>query len=128
MGTKWGLITFFGDFMKSFLAAVLVGWLFGGKYAYCILLLRLYAGAGAVVAHDFPFYMNFKGGKGVAASAGMAMGFRPILLAIGLAVFLGVPSRQVCVGGISSLLCGVLHRNGGHGPDGTVPYDTGAPD
>lgn len=103
MGTKWGLITFFGDFMKSFLAAVLVGWLFGGKYAYCIPLLRLYAGAGAVVAHDFPFYMNFKGGKGVAASAGMAMGFRPILLAIGLAVFFAVsiPTRYVSAGSLA---------------------------
>ena len=103
LGTKWGLITFFGDFMKSFLAALVVGWLFGEKYAYCIPLLRLYAGAGAVVAHDFPFYMNFKGGKGVAASAGMAMGFRPILLFIGLAVFLGVsiPTGYVSAGSLA---------------------------
>ena len=104
LGTKWGLITFFGDFMKSFLAALVVGWLFGEKYAYCIPLLRLYAGAGAVVAHDFPFYMNFKGGKGVAASAGMAMGFRPILLFIGLAVFLGVSIPTGCVSA-GSLAC-----------------------
>ncbi len=103
MGTKWGLITFAGDFLKSFLAACVVGWLFGARYADCILLLRLYAGAGAVVAHDFPFYMNFKGGKGVAASAGMAMGFRPILLAIGLAIFLGVaiPTKYVSAGSLA---------------------------
>ena len=103
MGTRWGLITFAGDFLKSYLAAVIVGLLFGSKYADCILLLRLYAGAGAVVAHDFPFYMNFKGGKGVAASAGMAMGFRPVLLAFGLAVFLGVaiPTKYVSAGSLA---------------------------
>ena len=103
LGTKWGLITFLGDFLKSLFAALVVGWLFGEKYAYCIPLLRLYAGAGAVVAHDFPFYMNFKGGKGVAASAGMAMGFRPILLFIGLAVFLGVsiPTGYVSAGSLA---------------------------
>lgn len=103
LGTKWGLITFAGDFLKSYLAAVLVGLLFGKQYADCILLLRLYAGAGAVIAHDFPFYMNFRGGKGVAASAGMAMGFRPVLLGFGLLVFLGVaiPTKYVSAGSIA---------------------------
>lgn len=103
MGRKWGLITFAGDFLKSFLAAVVVGWLFRNSYADCLPLLRLYAGAGAVVAHDFPFYMGFRGGKGVAASAGMAMGFRPILLWIGLAVFLGVaiPTQYVSAGSLA---------------------------
>ena len=90
LGAKWGLITFAGDFLKSFLAAVLVGFLFGSRYPECIPLLRLYAGAGAVIAHDFPFYMGFRGGKGVAASAGMAMGFCPPLLFFGLAIFLGI--------------------------------------
>ena len=103
LGTKWGLITFAGDFLKSYLAAVVVGLLFAKSYPECIPLLRLYAGAGAVIAHDFPFYMNFRGGKGVAASAGMAMGFRPVLLAIGLAVFLGVaiPTKYVSAGSIA---------------------------
>ncbi len=103
MGTKWGLITFAGDFLKSYLACVVVGALFSRQYPDCILLLRLYAGAGAVIAHDFPFYMKFRGGKGVAASAGMAMGFKPVLLAFGLAVFLGVaiPTKYVSAGSIA---------------------------
>ena len=89
--------------MKSYLAAIVVGLLFGKQYADCILLLRLYAGAGSVVAHDFPFYMNFRGGKGVAASAGMAMGFRPVLLGIGLLVFFGVaiPTKYVSAGSLA---------------------------
>ncbi|MBP3873227.1 MAG: glycerol-3-phosphate acyltransferase [Lachnospiraceae bacterium] len=103
LGAKWGLITFAGDFLKSWLACILVGALFSSRYPECIPMLRLYAGAGAVIAHDFPFYMNFRGGKGVAASAGMAMGFRPVLLAFGLAVFLGVsiPTKYVSAGSIA---------------------------
>lgn len=103
LGAKWGLITFAGDFLKSFLACVLVGVVFGSRYPECLPLLKLYAGAGAVVAHDFPFYMNFRGGKGVAASAGMAMGFRPVLLWFGLAVFLGVsiPTKYVSAGSLA---------------------------
>ena len=103
LGTKWGLITFAGDFLKSFLACIVVGALFRNSYPDCLPLLRLYAGAGAVVAHDFPIYMNFRGGKGVAASAGMAMGFRPILLWFGLAVFLGVaiPTKYVSAGSLA---------------------------
>ena len=103
LGAKWGLITFAGDFLKSFLAAVLVGFLFGSRYPECIPLLRLYAGAGAVIAHDFPFYMGFRGGKGVAASAGMAMGFCPPLLFFGLAIFLGIsiPTGYVSAGSLA---------------------------
>ncbi len=103
LGTRYGLITFAGDFLKSFLAAVVVGLLFKDSHADCVPMLKLYAGAGAVIAHDFPFYMNFKGGKGVAASAGMAMGFKPILLGIGLLVFLGVaiPTKYVSAGSLA---------------------------
>ncbi len=73
LGTKWGLLTFFGDFIKSVMACVVVGAIFSKSHPDCLPLLRLYAGAGAVIAHDFPIYMNFHGGKGVATSAGLAM-------------------------------------------------------
>ena len=34
-------------------------------------VLLLYSGFGVILGHNFPFYMKFKGGKGIAASAGM---------------------------------------------------------
>ncbi len=103
LGAKWGILTFVGDFMKSFLAAVFVGIIFAKQYPDMIPLLKMYAGAGAVIAHDFPFYMNFKGGKGVAASAGMAGGFDPFLLFLGALVFAGVavPTKYVSAGSLA---------------------------
>ncbi len=102
MGTRYGIITFVGDFMKSYLACIVVGLIFANSHPDCLPLLRLYAGAGAVIAHDFPIYMNFHGGKGVAASAGLAMGFNPVLLGIGLLVFLGIaiPTKYISAGSV----------------------------
>lgn len=36
-------------------------------------MLTMYAGAGVTLGHNFPFYMNFKGGKGIAVMAGMVV-------------------------------------------------------
>ena len=90
LGTKLGLLTFAGDFLKSFLAVMLVSILLRRSHADILPILKLYTGAGAIIAHDFPFYLQFKGGKGVAASAGMVTAFQPVIFLIALASFLGV--------------------------------------
>jgi glycerol-3-phosphate acyltransferase PlsY len=41
----------------------------------------MYAAAGCILGHNFPCYLNFRGGKGIAASVGM-------LLAVDWKVFL----------------------------------------
>jgi glycerol-3-phosphate acyltransferase PlsY len=52
-----------------------------------IYLLCLYTGAGAILGHNYPFYMNFKGGKGIAATAGMVLSFHPYFVITGLLLF-----------------------------------------
>jgi glycerol-3-phosphate acyltransferase PlsY len=73
MGMKAGVIVFLGDMGKMIAALLLTGWLshfWGEEY---LLLSRLYTAAGVVLGHDFPFYMNFKGGKGVASTGGLML-------------------------------------------------------
>lgn len=74
LGKKAGIIVFFGDALKAVFAMVLVHVLFQDKYPDMEALLRIYAGAGVVLGHNFPFYMGFKGGKGIAATGGISLG------------------------------------------------------
>ena len=77
LGTKAGLIVFAGDCLKCMAAVWLVRLLFGESYHNIIYLLCLYTGAGAILGHNYPFYMNFKGGKGIAATARKVLTFHP---------------------------------------------------
>lgn len=88
LGVKAGVITFLGDCLKCIVAVVLVKLIFGNLYADCIKLLGLYAAAGTILGHNFPFYMNFKGGKGIAATAGLLISFDLRLTLIALVLFL----------------------------------------
>ena len=86
LGWKAGLITFLGDCMKCVLAVVLVKLIFA-ESDY-LPLLSLYAGLGAVLGHNYPFYLNFKGGKGIAATGGLILSISPILFLILVSIFL----------------------------------------
>lgn len=74
LGKKAGIIVFFGDALKALFAMILVHLLFGKSYPDMTALLRIYAGAGAILGHNFPFYMGFRGGKGIAATGGISLG------------------------------------------------------
>ena len=89
-GTKAGLLVLVGDIMKCILAVVLVGRLFGTSHPEMVYLLKLYAAMGAIVGHNFPFYLKFKGGKGIAATAGLILSFHPYLIPVGVILFFGV--------------------------------------
>lgn len=74
LGKKAGIIVFAGDFFKAVAACVIariVGMIFFPDIMYPMILL---AGMGVVLGHNFPCYMNFKGGKGIAATAGVILG------------------------------------------------------
>lgn len=89
LGTKAGLIVLAGDILKCILAVILCGALFGKAHPDEIYLLKLYAAAGAILGHNFPFYLNFKGGKGIAATAGLILSFHPYFIVVGVILFFG---------------------------------------
>ena len=64
MGFKAGAITFIGDAFKCIFAVLTVKLIFGDSQADILPLLSMYAGTGAVLGHNYPFYLKFKGGKG----------------------------------------------------------------
>lgn len=73
LGVKAGLITFAGDLAKAMIAVFLIRFFFIDKYEEGIMVLEMYAGFGAVLGHNFPVQMKFKGGKGIACTAGVIL-------------------------------------------------------
>lgn len=101
-GWKAGLITFLGDLCKAIMAVVLVKVIFDGSYPDSIKVLELYAGFGTVLGHNFPCYLKFKGGKGIACTAGVILAVCPLAAPICLVLFIGsiAITRYVSLGSI----------------------------
>lgn len=81
-GKGWGILVLLCDMIKAIIAVRLCEWLFPG-----LALAGVLAGCMVVIGHIFPFYVGFKGGKGIASFGGfiLAMDIRYffILLAVG---------------------------------------------
>lgn len=88
-GTKAGLLVLFGDIMKCILAVVITAVIFDRSHPDMVYLLKMYTAMGAIIGHNFPFYLNFKGGKGIAATAGLILAFHPYLIPMGIILFFG---------------------------------------
>ncbi len=89
LGAKAGIMTFAGDCLKCIAAVLLVRHLFGGNYGHMMMLLSFYAAAGVILGHNYPFYMGFRGGKGIAATAGLVLTLQPIMILVGVVSFFG---------------------------------------
>ena len=105
-GLKGGLITFFGDLLKTVLAILFVQILFGNAFSGDVRILKMYAGMGAILGHNFPFYLNFKGGKGIACSLGLVLMVYPMAAPLSLAVFFltVIISKYVSLGSVLAVI------------------------
>ena len=88
VGKGWGILTLLLDLAKGWCGAVwvplLADRLLGGGSPLPA-ELRLCGGVCAVAGHTWPVYLGFRGGKGVATSAGMLLGVAPQAVGVALA-------------------------------------------
>ncbi|MCR5688580.1 MAG: glycerol-3-phosphate acyltransferase [Lachnospiraceae bacterium] len=82
IGRKIGLTIAVLDILKSFLAFRLAGAIFPDMMSGGISVAGVIAGVGAVIGHVFPFYMGFKGGKGLACFGGIVLAINYLLFIV----------------------------------------------
>ena len=82
LGKTTGIVVFVLDFLKGIVPVLVVKtiWSESDLGALC-------AGVGAILGHNFTFWLGFKGGKGIATSAGALLGIMPVAMACGLVVW-----------------------------------------
>jgi acyl phosphate:glycerol-3-phosphate acyltransferase len=88
MGKKWGYLVFFMDSFKGFLA-VKVGESIATGFAGSATLGGVLAAVACILGHNFTIWLRFKGGKGIATSAGVFLAlFQPPVVITGVAVWI----------------------------------------
>ncbi|MBQ5952265.1 MAG: glycerol-3-phosphate 1-O-acyltransferase PlsY [Lachnospiraceae bacterium] len=102
MGLKPGVIVFLGDFLKAVVACLLMSLPAGGDPALSV-IYKLYTGVGVVLGHNFPFYLQWRGGKGIASTAGVIVALGDPILAlicVGAFLLITVFTRLVSLGSL----------------------------
>lgn len=100
-GWKAGVSVALHDAGKALLAALLAKWLFPElEYAGAA------AGVAAVLGHNFPFYLKFKGGKGTASFVGLtlALNWKLALAVLAILILATVITDYIVIGTFSIIV------------------------
>jgi glycerol-3-phosphate acyltransferase PlsY len=91
LGKKVGFPVFILDVLKGAVPTMLAEWWMVnrcGTDANTATLVAVLCAAAAVLGHTFTFWLGFKGGKGVATTAGSLLGLAPLALGIALVAWI----------------------------------------
>jgi acyl phosphate:glycerol-3-phosphate acyltransferase len=89
LGKKWGYFVFGLDALKGF-AAVRIAFAIAHASTLGIVrpeLVGITGGLACILGHLFPVWLRFRGGKGVATSAGVLLGLMPLAVVSVFAVW-----------------------------------------
>lgn len=81
MGKKWGYPVFFFDAFKGFLA-VRLGILLGALGSIESSTAGVVAAIVCILGHNYPIWLGFKGGKGIATSGGVVIALFPLIIVL----------------------------------------------
>lgn len=115
VGTLFGIVTIIVDAAKGFLPVTIIYLTFPHDY-----LLLLFVSVAAILGHDFPIHLKFKGGKGVATSLGIVgavcllpfssrslwLRLLPLAIILGVALVVFLATKIVSVVSLSAALVG----------------------
>lgn len=86
-GKLYGILVMIFDIFKAYITVKVTAYIYTSNN-----LIPLMAGTAVVIGHIFPFYMKFKGGKGLASFGGLILAYEPmtflILFIIGISLML----------------------------------------
>ncbi len=106
LGRKAGLVVFFFDVAKCAVAMFLVRIFFGEAQPDMIYLYMIYAALGTILGHNYPIILGFRGGKGIACTAGIILFYHPVLIPVGVLLFFGcfLFTNYVSLGSLATYL------------------------
>lgn len=91
VGKSWGILVYALDMLKGLAPTACLPQVtaaLADSTAPAPTYLALAYGIAAVAGHNWPIYLGFKGGKGVATTSGVLLGVSPQAMGIGLAAWL----------------------------------------
>lgn len=109
LGTPAGVIVLLADAFKGWAAVAIIAnlvcnWAYPTAGAQAREWFHIVAGLAAVLGHNYTCWLNFKGGKGIATSAGVLVALVPwaLLIILGVWIIVFALSRYVSLASIAA--------------------------